>query len=346
MFKMIKYIFTFIVAIVLFSSCSTDVDLTQEWQDIPIVYSILDLNSSTQYIRINRAFLGDDDASQLAHIPDSINYNYLLDVRVKEYDHDGNFVKEYICDTVHLWYNSDAFYSGYMPIYRFTIPNPFSIDYYDTTWLNPNYKYELVIYNPKYDKLITSSCDVIGNISITKPYSGQPYLDFHTNSKSSIEWTSAKNGRLYELLFRFYYKEVNINNPEDTLYKYIDWNLGSVKSSKLIGGENLTIAYYNQGFFDNLKNHLTIDNNINRIIGKIELIITVGDDNMATYIALNGSSSTSLSQSRPVFTNIDNGIGLFTSKRTFKRSYSLNSTTQILLTTREDLVSLNFKTDI
>ena len=119
-----------------------------------------------------------------------------------------------------------------------------------------------------------------------------------------------------------------------------------MKSSKLIGGENLTIAYYNQGFFDNLKNHLTIDNNINRIIGKIELIITVGDDNMATYIALNGSSSTSLSQSRPVFTNIDNGIGLFTSKRTFKRSYSLNSTTQILLTTREDLVSLNFQTDI
>ncbi|HOV56213.1 MAG TPA: hypothetical protein PL122_08830, partial [Bacteroidales bacterium] len=64
MFKMIKYIFTSIIAILIFSSCSTDVDLTQEWQDIPIVYSILDLNSSTQYIRINRAFLGDGDASQ------------------------------------------------------------------------------------------------------------------------------------------------------------------------------------------------------------------------------------------------------------------------------------------
>jgi len=98
-------------------------------------------------------------------------------------------------------------------------------------------------------------------------------------------------------------------------------------------------------FFENLKNHLTIDNNINRIIGNIDLIITVGDDNMATYIALNGPSSTSISQSRPVFTNIDNGIGLFTSKRTFKRTYFLNSSTQIMLTTRDDLLPLNFKTD-
>lgn len=344
MFKMLKYFISFFIGLILFSSCSTDVDLTQDWQDIPIIYSILDINNSTQYIRINRAFLGDGDASQLAHIPDSINYNYLLDVRVREYDHNNNFVKEYVCDTVHLWYESDDFYKGYMPVYRFTIPTPYSIDYYDTTWLNFNYKYELVIYNPKYDKYITSSCDLIGNINITKPYSGQPNLDFHTNNKNSIEWASAKNGRLYEILFRFYYKEVNINSPSDSVNKYIDWKLGTVKSSKLNGGENLTVAYYNQGFFDNLKNNLTIDNNISRIIGKIELIITVGDDNMATYIALNGSSSTSAAQSRPVFTNIDNGIGLFTSKRTFKRVYSLNTSTQIMLTTRDDLLSLNFQT--
>jgi hypothetical protein len=342
--KMSKYLIAFFIVLILFNSCSTDVDLNQEWQDIPVIYSILDINNSTQYIRINRAFLGDGDASQLAQIPDSINYNYLLDVRVREYDQNNNFVKEYICDTVHLWYESDVFYKGYMPVYRFTINSPYSLDYYDTTWLNPNYKYELVIYNPKYDKYITSSCDLIGNINITKPFSGQPYLDFHTNNKNSIEWTSAKNGRLYEILFRFYYKEVNINNHGDTVNKYIDWKLGTVKSSKLNGGENLTVAYYNQGFFDNLKNNLPKDNNIIRIIGKIKLIITVGDDNMATYIALNGSSSTSIAQSRPVFTNIDNGIGLFTSKRTFNREYSLNTSTQIMLTTREDLLPLNFQT--
>jgi hypothetical protein len=341
MCKILKYIFPLIIFISLFS-CSTDVDLIQEWQDIPVVYAILDVNKQTQYIRINRAFLGVGDAYELAHSPDSINYDYLLDVTMKVYDKNNNFIKEYTCDTAHLWYDSDIFYKGYMPIYRFKVSTPYQIDYYDTTWLNPDYKYELVIYNSKYDKFITSTCELIGDININKPYPGQTWIAFNTSSKNSIEWTSAKKGRLYEALFRFHYKEVNNNNPSDTIYKFIDWNIGSAKSNSLNGGENLSISYYNQGFFDNLKNKITIDNNVVRIIGKVELIIIVKDDILATYISLYNSSSYSISQSRPVFTNIENGIGILACKRTFKRNYSLNSSTQIMLTTREDLVPLNF----
>lgn len=67
-----------------------------------------------------------------------------------------------------------------------------------------------------------------------------------------------------------------------------------------------------------MKNKITIDNNVVRIIGKVELIIIVKDDILATYISLYNSSSYSISQSRPVFTNIENGIGILACKRTLK----------------------------
>ena len=55
MCKILKYIFPLIIFVSLFS-CSTDVDLIQEWQDIPVVYAILDVNKQTQYIRIIELF--------------------------------------------------------------------------------------------------------------------------------------------------------------------------------------------------------------------------------------------------------------------------------------------------
>lgn len=94
-----------------------------------------------------------------------------------------------------------------MPIYRFKVSTPYQIDYYDTTWLNPDYKYELVIYNSKYDKFITSTCELIGDININKPYPGQTWIAFNTSSKNSIEWTSAKKVDYMKLYFVFIIKK-------------------------------------------------------------------------------------------------------------------------------------------
>ena len=43
------------------SRCTTDVDLTAPYVSIPVVFGLLDAESDTQWVRINRTWLGDGD---------------------------------------------------------------------------------------------------------------------------------------------------------------------------------------------------------------------------------------------------------------------------------------------
>ena len=74
-----------LLMVFLFGSCSTDVDLYADFKDITIVYGLLDINKDTNYVKINRAFLGYGDANEIAMIPDSSNYPGKLDAKIIEY---------------------------------------------------------------------------------------------------------------------------------------------------------------------------------------------------------------------------------------------------------------------
>ena len=59
----------------MFNSCSNDFDLVDTWKDIPIVYGLLNVNDSVQYIRVEKAFLDEEtSALVIAQEPDSLYY--------------------------------------------------------------------------------------------------------------------------------------------------------------------------------------------------------------------------------------------------------------------------------
>ena len=64
----------FVCFLVFFSSCETDFDVNAEWNDVTIVFGLLDPNNEIQLIKINKAYLGAGDAIQMASVSDSVNY--------------------------------------------------------------------------------------------------------------------------------------------------------------------------------------------------------------------------------------------------------------------------------
>src|SRR5690606_20948685 len=70
--------FTLFIAIgfsLLVSSCATEVDLMWPYKSTPVSVGILDYTVDTQFVRINRTFLGEGDANVYAGIRDSVEYN-------------------------------------------------------------------------------------------------------------------------------------------------------------------------------------------------------------------------------------------------------------------------------
>jgi len=75
----IRYILLALITCFL-ASCETDLDINADWEEITIVYGILNPNDSIQYIKINKAFLGQGDPYEFAKVSDSLYHKDSLDV--------------------------------------------------------------------------------------------------------------------------------------------------------------------------------------------------------------------------------------------------------------------------
>lgn len=65
------------------AACNNDLDITDDWKETPVVYSLLNPSSSTNYIRLQRAYLGEGNAYLMGQNSDSLYFDTnLVSVRV------------------------------------------------------------------------------------------------------------------------------------------------------------------------------------------------------------------------------------------------------------------------
>ena len=77
---------------------------------------------------------------------------------------------------------------------------------------------------------------------------------------------------------------------------------------------NMSLKIKGDQFFQFLTTNLT--NNTPKQFLNLDLVMTVGSDDLKTYINVNKPFS-GIVQERPVFSNINNGVGLFSSRFTY-----------------------------
>ena len=67
------------------TSCSNEIDITSDYKDITVVYAVLNQNDSVQYVKIYKAFLGDEDAFIMAQSTDSFYHQDVLEVTLERW---------------------------------------------------------------------------------------------------------------------------------------------------------------------------------------------------------------------------------------------------------------------
>jgi hypothetical protein len=202
-------------------SCSSKLDVNADWQDITVVYGLLNQNDSIHYIRITKAFLGPGDALQFAKIPDSSNYPDKLDVTLEEWEItqgiDSTLKKTYLFDTTSTAIPKDpgTFYFPYQKLY------------YTIGKFKDIYTYKLFI-KQKTGKVVTGRTVLIKPMTIKTPNSGSK-ASILPQKVIPLEFLSAENGKRYQLVLRFTYVEFPKN---DTLH--VDWQVfNDLESSSL-----------------------------------------------------------------------------------------------------------------
>lgn len=295
-----------------FNACSTDVDLYADYKDITIVYGVLDADADTNFVKINKAFLGPGDATHISQIPDSSNYPGKLDARIVEYVN-GDINRELILDTITI-HDKD---SG-----DFYAPN--QLLYYTTEQIHAGSSYEYKLIINKTNDTVTATTKVVGGDGFNV-YTG--IMNFSSTATSGVvKWYPASNAAMYNVTFRFEYTEVLSG---DSTNKDMEWSLGTFAINDLTMEEGcFCVPYEPTAFFNYLRNDLGADTitSSKRYVGPFHITIAAGGTELYNYISVNEPSS-SIVQSIPEYTNINGGYGVFSSRTMINRTVRLSSQT-------------------
>lgn len=310
--KILQSLLASMALLLMLSACSTDVDLYADYKDITVVYGLLDSGADTNFIKINKAFLGPGNAMNIALIDDSCNYPGKLDAKLVEYrgtSNGTNYQKtgEFPLDTLTVHHKDlGIFYA------------PHQLVYYTTNKLKSNtnqnrYRYELQI--NRGDTIVKATTNIVGGGSFSIP---QASLNFGSNASNGvISWTPCLYASIYEVVIKFNFIEVGPSN--DSVHRCMTWALGAHPETELTNENGVFSVQFNPSmFFDNLANMLgadTLNNNVERLISEpsIEVSIAAGGDELYNFITVNGPSS-SIVQTLPEYTNVQGGFGVLSSR--------------------------------
>jgi len=297
----------------LFTACETDFNVNAAWDETIVVYGLLDASTDTQYIRINKAYLGEGDAIMMAQYSDSINFNpSSLDVIIYKLEsNDTTGIVQLdtmliIKDSLDINGNPGLFSIENNIIYSAVFPSAF---------FTSGNNYAIWIRNLDSGNQVWATTEVISdfsfkntNLLINFPF-GFYNPDLPDTSRvlsKTIEWNKSTNGTIYQLDLIFNYLESGV-------LKSLVWNQPLEYSEG--GGPTMQSKLEGEKFFNFLSQNLTPDVNVIRQFTHLDLVMTVGTENLETYIKVN-EPITGISQQRPSFTNINNGIGIFSSRFT------------------------------
>ncbi len=326
-------------SILYLSACSNELKLTAPWKKIPVVYGFLNISDTAQYIRVEKAYLDPNvSAVTIAQIPDSIYFDNIVVTLTKVSDGttwvlnkvDGN--KE--------GYPKDSGVFVNKPNYLYKIKTN-KID------LKADQSYKLTIKEVDSGKIIgESTTSVVGSYIIKEPINNTSPMGWPYYSDVHISWKSAEqSGRLSDVKLRLNYNENSIDNPTKFVAKHLDWIIAENVARPTDLTRQITTSIKGEELFKYFEANLLKNTALKRQFQNLDIYVTTGGVEFVEYITLgNASAGITSAQIVPTYSNITNGVGIFSSRSNLvSLGYSLNSSSRDSLKNGIHTKDLNFQ---
>ena len=312
----------------LWSACNNEVDLIEEGHDIPVVYGFLDLADTAQYLRVMRVF-GEENTSalQLAQDPDKLYYSD-AEVSLRVGDQGERVLLEKV-DGALEGYPRDTGGALISPNYLYKVRSG---------RLNLSGGEEITLQINRGGKTIgESTIHVLAPFAVRSPVEGDA-LTWHPRAPLTIKWRSSPYAKLYDIKMRIYISEHNLKT-NDWTRKELVWIpvRGQIKRSGTRLYERAIISA--NDLYQFLTSNLEPIKDIERYWQGADITIYAGGQEFVDFqqvilanVGLTGSVEL------PLYSNIQNGLGVFSSK------YHLETNNHTLAKSSIDSIQLNTDT--
>lgn len=288
-------------------ACKNDVDVLAKYEENAVVYAILSASETTHFVKINKVFTNPNSkAMDVAQIADSLYFDTLTPEIVEQQT--GKRIPLFKANVV----LKDSGFFATAPNYLYATAS--------NTILNPLYNYTVEFRLPKSQKLISATTNIVRPFTIQQPnLSFSNVLDFNMNARFNIRFLTPVNSKVFDAIFVFNYSETDKTDTMNITYKSISWKImNNVKADKDRGGEIISTTVESISFYDLLVNNIQKNDNLIRKFVPCDLTIYAGNLELDTYIQ-SLQPSIGIVQKQSEYTNIINGVGIFSSR--FIRNY-------------------------
>ncbi|HXU27961.1 MAG TPA: hypothetical protein VN698_12090 [Bacteroidia bacterium] len=319
---MIKKAFFIVIVFTLFGGCSNSLSLLAPYKESVSVYGLLNQDDPIQYIRIERVFLGAENAYTMAQSQDSV-YFKSGDIKVTlqrwingaqvSVNNPANSVMEIVLTDTLLQAATGVF-------------NQNERVYKTNHKLYKDSQYNLVIHINKSGKEFTSQTSLIQPFQLLQSVSGAPNIlapnypqSFNLNivpgngALKYCYYNSPENAGVCGLVLRFFYTDI-IGGTSTK--QFVDINLGTNYPLQTAGGEKQEFDFTANTILANLANLVPVNPTVTRSIDSAEFILNAAGQALALYNQVN--TTTSLSQSKANYSNIKDGVGVFSCRNQLK----------------------------
>ncbi|GEM_PF-464893 len=319
-FPSMKKLVLFFFASLLFFCCSTDLDINAPYKNITVIYGLLNQRDSVQFVKINKAFLGEGDAYVFSQIRDSSEFNSEdLTVKMVYKVVNGDRVASFpLLDSVVTNREPGLFYGPEQTVYYFVDPTMYDPIEGKPVYLDQNAEYEIEVV-AKGEKM-TSRTTIVNNFDIQSvdaeinsemtvmSFNGQSYGAFELN------WDAGIDGKRYEARWRFNFDEYRNGVAEA---RSVTRNLARQTSTNSSStADDFAVFISGEDFFGAIANDVPVDPAVEkRVFTGVDFLFTVANDDFNTFLTLSEPIS-GIVEDRPAWSNIENGYGIWASRFT------------------------------
>lgn len=324
--------------------CSTEVDLTAPYDSIPVVYGLLEVDADTQWVKINRTWLGDGNQLVAAQIPDSSEYpegSVMAKIVELIPSESGEIVGNELAtgvewmlqDTVLENKSTDGIFFG--PSQRVYYASMSERALREDRW----YRLEALLPDGSELKATTTMVQSsAGSIERPPPNLSSYQMGFAsvnpdgsaTYPSFPFRWTSAPGASRYAASLKVNFQERYYADDELTLLdsvrdRTISLSLGTRQLNNPNNTQTLEESFSGERFYSELATRLEVNPRIRRVLGyydgdtqierALDFELQVANQDLAIYLDVNESTN-SIVQERPLWTNVQGGIGLWASRTT------------------------------
>ncbi|MCB9303999.1 MAG: DUF4249 family protein [Lewinellaceae bacterium] len=299
-------------ATLIIGACSTDFELEAAWKDIPVVYSFISVQDTAHYVRIEKAFLEPGgNAIEIAKIADSIYYSN-ISVELEKLATGESFPMQKVDGRDEGYPKEEGVFAN-EPNVLYKIP-------VDQLNLQEGSRIRLVINRGEELPPVTAETTVLSEIDSISSSPTRVIRRWLYQEAKKISWRPGPEAKIFDVRFVFYYLESQPSTPNIFERKSVEWVVDRAVFNET-NSDRVETEAFGEAFYSFLGNAIPKSTGEIRLFDNMDLIVTGGGDELYQFVRVaRANTGITSSQSIPTYSNLSEGLGIFTSRFSMRRT--------------------------